>query len=467
MSTLRTDRVRGEEITGYEMLEARETRAARQSEWLSGQEGCCLVSVTMNIAGAIKNTPLIRDGFSAGMEMVDDMLKNLGVTVCRGEQWLLKTGCEAFRLVKGDANEVKRAMIGLEEATAFGRLMDIDVLGLEKKPLSRGDLGLSGRRCLVCGAPAQVCGRSQRHSYDQLRDTTNHMIQTFLEERRADRVAAMANRSMLYEVLVTPKPGLVDRANSGSHSDMDVFTFASSASALTSYLRSAYLMGSRSPDRLQLLTGLRAAGRLAEEEMNRATGNVNTHKGLIYSLGLICGALGHCEASAKHSQEDLMAECGALAAETVTADFGVLAPSRKTSGYTLYITKGVGGIRAEAAAGFPSVRQIALPVLTELMHRGLDANDAGAYTLLTLLGRVTDTNMIARGGMDKAAAAKDAALSLWPSDIVPDELPPLAAIAEMDRQFMEDNLSPGGCADLLAISFFLYYLNEEKTKWQT
>lgn len=461
------DRVRGEEITGYEMLEAREVRAARQSEWLSGQEGCCLVSVTMNIAGAIKSTPLIRDGFSAGMEMVDDMLKNLGMTVCRKEQWLLKTGCEAFRLVKGDANEVKRAMIGLEEATAFGRLMDIDVLGIEKTPLSRSELGLPERRCLVCGAPAKVCGRSQSHSYDQLRETTNRMILTFLEERRADRTAAMACRSMLNEVLVTPKPGLVDRANSGSHSDMDVFTFAASASALTGYLRSAYLMGSHSSDRLQLLTGLRAAGRLAEEEMNRATGNVNTHKGMIYSMGLLCGALGHCEANAKHALEDLLAECGALAAETVTADFGALAPSRQTSGYTLYKTKGVGGIRAEAAAGFPSVREIALPVLTELMHGGYSANDAGVYTLLALLGRVTDTNMIARGGMEKAAAARSKALAMWPETGVPNEIPTMEAVAELDRQFMEDNLSPGGCADLLAIAFFLYYLNEEKTKWQT
>ena len=458
---LRADRVRGEEVTGYEMLEARENRAARQKEWLSGQDGCCLVSVTMNIAGAVKNTPLIRDGFSGGMAMVDDTLNNLGVIVCRREEWLLKTGCEAFRLVRGSAEEVKRAMIGLEEADAFGRLMDIDVLGLEQKPLSRNEMGLPGRRCLVCGAPAQECGRSQRHPYDQLRDMTNGMIQKFLEEKRADAVAALACRAMLYEVMATPKPGLVDRANSGSHSDMDVFTFAASASALTGYLRSAYLMGRRSGDRLQLLTGLRGAGRLAEENMNRATGNVNTHKGLIYSLGLLCGALGHCEAGESYTAEDLMAECGALAGETVSADFGAYAPSRKTSGFTLYQTKGVGGIRAEAAAGFPAVTGVALPVLTELLHRGLTPNDAGAYTLLALLGRVTDTNMIARGGMEKAAAAKAAALELWPWDTVPDELPPLEAIADLDAGFIRDNLSPGGCADLLAISYFLYYLNEE------
>ena len=123
--------------------------------------------------------------------------------------------------------------------------------------------------------------------------------------------------------------------------------------------------------------------------------------------------------------------------------------------------------RAEAAAGFPAVRQTALPILTELMRRGYTPNDAGAYTLLALLGRVTDTNMIARGGMEKAAAAKAAAHDLWPAAPVPEVLPDLAAIGELDAAFIAEHLSPGGCADLLAISFFLYYLNEETTKWQT
>ena len=158
---IRADRVRGAEITGYEMLDARDRRAARQAEWLSGQSGCCLVSVTMNIAGAVKSTPLIRDGFSAGMELVDDTLKNLGVSVLHGEEWLKKTGCEGFRLVRGSASEVKRAMIGIEEACAFGRLMDIDVLGTDQKPLTRDEMGLPERRCLVCGAPARNCGRTQ------------------------------------------------------------------------------------------------------------------------------------------------------------------------------------------------------------------------------------------------------------------------------------------------------------------
>ena len=455
-----SNRLQGEEVSGYDVLDAREQRAARQRDWLRLQEDCCLVSVTMNIAGPVKSTPLIRDGFRAGMALVDDTLRNLGLAVCRQEEWLPNTGCEAFRLVQGPADEVKRAMIGVEESSRFGRLLDIDVLGPDGVPLSRTELGLPVRLCLVCGEPSQVCGRSQRHSYDQLRDVTNEIIRDFLSRRNADRVAALACRAMLWEVLVTPKPGLVDRENCGAHSDMDVFTFAASAAAITPYLREAYLLGCRHFDRVQLLTALRGAGRLAEEEMNRATGHVNTHKGLIYSLGLLCAAQGRCE----NDVSSLLEECAALAAMTMDADFGAQAPSRTTTGQSLYRTRGIGGIRAEAAAGFPSVQQIALPLLTRLLDAGMCANDAGAYTLLALLGRVTDTNMIARGGMETAAAAKDAARSLLPDPN--GDLPDLSHLRALDRQFIRDNLSPGGCADLLAIAFFLYYLTKEIPTWQ-
>ena len=453
-------RLLGNEITGYDMLDAREARAARQSQWLAGQGDCCLVSMTLNIAGPVKRTPLIEDGFCAGLALVDDTLQNLGLSVLRAEEWLFDTGCEAFRLVRGSAAEVKRAMVGVEQSCPFGRLLDIDVLAPDCVPLSRTQLGLPGRRCLVCGEAAQVCGRSQRHSYQQLWDVTNELIQTHLMEARADRVSALACRSMLNEVLVTPKPGLVDRANSGSHADMDVFTFAASASAITPYLRQAYLLGRKTPDRTELLSALRGAGRLAEEEMYRATGKVNTHKGMIYSMGLLCGALGRCE----ENGTSLLEECSALARLTMEADFGSHAPTRATTGQSLYKAHGIGGIRAEAAEGFPAVQQVALPLLKHLLDKGMSPNDAGAYALLALLGRVTDTNMIARGGMDASEAAKAAARSLLPD--LNGALPPLSALETLDEQFIRDHLSPGGCADLLAIAFFLYYLNKENPSWQ-
>ena len=119
-------------------------------------------------------------------------------------------------------------------------------------------------------------------------------IQADVTERSAAYVAQQATRSLLYEVSVTPKPGLVDRLDSGAHTDMDFFTYLDSSVALTEYFRSAYLEGStRSalapPD---LFTCLRKLGRQAERQMYAATSGVNTHKGSVFTLGLFCGGLG-------------------------------------------------------------------------------------------------------------------------------------------------------------------------------
>ena len=113
-------------------------------------------------------------------------------------------------------------------------------------------------------------------------------------ERTAAFVAQQATRSLLYEVSITPKPGLVDRIDSGAHTDMDFFTYLDSSVALTEYFRLAYLE-SRVHSHLpapELFSHLRELGLQAEQQMYEATGGVNTHKGSIFTLGLLCGGLG-------------------------------------------------------------------------------------------------------------------------------------------------------------------------------
>lgn len=453
-------------IDGPQMLAARDERAARQREWLGGQTGCCLVSATMNIAGPVKNSPLIERGFRLGMLYVEDTLKNLRAPVLRKQLRKAATGCEALFLVRGDAAALKRAMVGVEQASPLGRLLDLDVLDGEGAAISRRQLGFDGRRCLLCQNPAQLCARSRRHPLEEICSETQRLLLEAVAGARADAIASAACRAMLYEVLVTPKPGLVDRNNSGSHRDMDIFSFAASAGALTPYFRRAYLLGVRDADTPcgELLSSLRSAGRLAEEEMKRATGGVNTHKGLIYSLGLLCGALGRCEGAGGGADVDVdaaLAVCGALAAETLRSDLTQAPPSAETFGLRLFAQTGETGVRGEAARGFPSVCRCGLPVLTALLQRGLSLNDAGAYTLLALLCRVTDTNMIARGGHRAADEAQQAARALWgDTETIPSALPPLEALAALDGAFIRQNLSPGGCADLLAMTFMLYFLSD-------
>ena len=109
----------------------------------------------------------------------------------------------------------------------------------------------------------------------------------------ADRIASYAVEALLVEAAATPKPGLVDRANNGAHGDMDFFTFQKSAAALAPYFTEFVRAGAGEGRSLHtLLSELRPIGRAAESAMYARTGGVNTHKGAIFSFGVLLGAAG-------------------------------------------------------------------------------------------------------------------------------------------------------------------------------
>jgi holo-ACP synthase/triphosphoribosyl-dephospho-CoA synthase len=115
------------------------------------------------------------------------------------------------------------------------------------------------------------------------------------------------------------------------------------------------------------------------------------------------------------------------------------------------LQKGLRGIRGEVADGLPSVVNIALPVLEEGLAGGVSFNDACACALIRLIAQVEDTNLYHRGGDEGTAFAKAAAKALG-------DFPTTAQIEALDDAFIARNLSPGGCADLLAATCFLYHL---------
>ena len=146
--------------------------------------------------------------------------------------------------------------------------------------------------------------------------------------------------------------------------------------------------------------------------------------------------------------DKILRECALLGECCIKEDFGSLtAPA--TAGERLYKTSGITGIRGEAAAGLPAVKNIGLPNFRQLLAEGYSENDAAAVTLLHLIARVEDTNLHHRGGAQGAAWAKKEAAALLPR-------PTTAQIEELDEAFIARNLSPGGCADLLAATLFLH-----------
>ena len=444
------------EVTLMEMLDARERRARRQTQLLAQYEKTMLC-FTMNIAGPEKNSPLICRGFDLGKELLRQQLTVAKAGILHFEEIREHTGNEAIYILDCDALTAKAAAVTVEDHTRAGRLFDMDVLRADGSKVQRQELNLEPRKCLICGDVAQGCARSRRHTVAQLREKTRQLLEEALACRDSRRIAQVACQALLYEVAVTPKPGLVDRANSGSHRDMDFFSFQASAAALWPYFETCARIGMDMKDRTpeETFAALRAPGLLAEGEMLRATGGVNTHKGAIFSMGILCGAAGRL---GLRDPEALLEECGRMTAGLTERDFaGLTEENAKTVGQKLYLRHGITGVRGQVEAGFPAVLEIGLPRLREGLAMGLSLNGAGCAALLAMLAATVDTNLISRSDYEtqQTVAAEVAGL------LKDHPFPAPEVLIRLDEAFVEKNLSPGGTADLLAMTFFLHLFQAE------
>lgn len=439
------------EITLLEMLAARDARAEKQHQLLAKYH-MPLVCFTMNIAGPVKNSEAITAVFRLGQAW----LRERFIPVY-AEEKIAPTGCEYYLVVPGDPYAIKQQTCQIETISAAGRLFDMDVLTPDGSKISREQAGLTPRRCLLCENDARVCGRSRAHSVEALQAETARLLGLALQENKADRIGKTAVKALVCEVRFTPKPGLVDGHNTGSHRDMDINTFLASAGALENYLAQCARIGVQTVDlpAADILPRLRAAGLEAEKAMYQATGGVNTHKGAIFTMGLLCAAAGRLDS---REPAVLLHEAAAIVAGLCERDFaGINAENATTAGGRLYAAHGITGIRGQAEAGFPAIAQAGLPALENGLEKGLSWNDAGCATLLHLLCATEDTNMIARSDLATFRAAQAQIAGILAKAPYPSQ----DILEQLDAQFIEQNLSPGGTADLLAATCFLHFWKEE------
>lgn len=437
------------EVTLMQMLEAREARVARQ-ETLLCQYGLPLLSFTMNIAGPVKNNDLITQSFYLGDRLVRQELQRRKIQWNAREITVQDTGCEAMYVLDMDSAELKAMAVDLEEGTSLGRLLDLDVILPQGQKIQRE----SPRRCLICGNVAQICARSRAHSVQQLQAKTFEILQEAVDKDDAETAARLACQALLYEVCATPKPGLVDRENSGSHTDMDIFTFEASAVALWPYFYDCTRIGRQTStlSPAETFACLRRRGKLAEGEMLRVTSGVNTHKGAIFSMGLLCGALGRLQQGLWKNSDVVLDTVAALAQGLTASDF----TGRTTAGERLYRDYGVTGVRGQAEAGFPAVRKIGLPIFKQGLSQGLSCNDAGCVALLHMMPFVQDTNLLHRGG----PLAQPFVTGAVEKILQQNPFPSMDEIRQLDEVLIDRHLSPGGCADLLALTYMLWLLEQ-------
>lgn len=265
---------------------------------------------------------------------------------------------------------------------------------------------------------------------------------------RPAMIGRAAIRALYAEIALFPKPGLVSPKDSGAHRDMDFSTFLRSLFALRAYFPAIAQAGAEGLP----FAALQVLGLAAEARMLRATGGINTHRGAVFSLGLLCAAAGALGPGA-----------GALrlvryVAHTFGAAILGAAPPQATShGLAAVRTFKVRGAREEAAEGFPVLIEHALPRYRTLLAQGIAAEAAAVETLMVLIAELDDTNLLHRGGAEGLAFARGAAQGFLDEGGV--HAPDWHDKARhLHQAFVMRRLSPGGAADMLAATLFLHHL---------
>jgi triphosphoribosyl-dephospho-CoA synthase len=274
-----------------------------------------------------------------------------------------------------------------------------------------------------------------------------------VNEEMAKKLAGFAVEALLQELHLTPKPGLVDRKNSGAHCDMSLSIMEVSAYGLRrSFFKMALAAACKQPSQY-LMEQLAAIGRYGEQTMLQATGGVNTHKGAIWTLGLLTAASGMLFSQRNPGELaciDVLQAAGAIAAFEDR-----YAPKQVTNGDRVRNRFGVRGAREEAAACFPSLRKVALPAWDR--YSGEPEQIRNLNILLSLMAVVDDTCILYRSDGAVLAEVKRRAKGILTNGGL--GLPSNWKLySSLDRFIMDNGVSPGGSADLLAATLLLQKL---------
>ncbi len=449
----------GEAVDLLTVLDNREWRSRLQDKLKVTNYDKIVISAKLNIPGPIKNNDILQKIFMDGWQTFVAGLE------CNSQYEMLfaerVTGPEAFITVDGNLAAVKKTAILFEETYVLGRLFDIDVManGQADYQLSREELGFGPRLCLICGKPAKVCAKEQNHTLDEGYEVINQMYQgatskeLIFEKESQETVVNNALKGLLYEVSLNPKPGLVDPVSMGSHTDMNMFMFIDSSLSLKSYLDKAFKLGRNfeGSDLKLLFNALRAEGVLAEQTMFNATNNVNTHKGAIFSLGIWVTAIAYSTKDGSATMTEVRRVIQRMVEGLIEKD---LASNRvaMTAGEQQFQTYQLTGIRGEAVNGFPGVAEVAVPFLQAtfgtMTQRLLD-------TLMKIAATLEDSTLIKRAKTPDVLAEIKEWTSIYFKLGGSHTEEGMKYLYDLDRVFIERNLSIGGSADTLILTIFI------------
>ena len=272
------------------------------------------------------------------------------------------------------------------------------------------------------------------------------------------KVAKLATKALLYEVTISPKAGLVSRLSNGSHRDMDFYTFIDSALSLSKYFSECFIYGQEndfySPN---FFKNLRDLGKKAEKEMYEATNGINTHKGTIFSMGILISVLaGYLkevdEIDLKVLSEKIKNMCSPLLNELESTN------NFSTYGEKAYKKYHLTGARGLALSGYDIVLLDGINKLKEFT-KILDFETSCILLLFYYISILDDTNIVNRANFKTLKEIQMLCKKLYEENIKSLSKEKIKnEMSNLNDIFIEKNISAGGSADLLILTIFIYLI---------
>ncbi|WP_459477493.1 triphosphoribosyl-dephospho-CoA synthase CitG [Clostridium saccharoperbutylacetonicum] len=273
----------------------------------------------------------------------------------------------------------------------------------------------------------------------------------------AMRISGLAIQAMIYEVSCYPSPGLVSPVSCGAHKDMNFFTFIDSASALNQYFTLFVQEGFSEKSCKEIFNSIRKIGIKAEKDMFLKTKGINTHKGMLFQMGITCAAIGKAIYE-KKSFEQIQGIIKEMTAGIVKEELETLKKSDANShGEKLFLKYKTDGVRGEVERGIPTVFEFSLNFYKE--NFGLSINDRLVHTLIGIMQICNDSTIIYRHSVEVLEEVKESAREIIAMGGMK-TAEGREKINNLCTEFIKRNISPGGSADLLGITVFLSLVEE-------
>ena len=271
-------------------------------------------------------------------------------------------------------------------------------------------------------------------------------------------IAKIATKALLYEVSISPKAGLVSRLSNGSHKDMDFYTFIDSVLSLSSYFSECFIYGQKnnfySPNFFKNLRGL---GKKAEKEMYQATNGVNTHKGTIFSMGILISVL------ASYFKETDEIDLKILSEKIKNMCFPLLNELENTNDFSTYGEKAfknyhLTGARGLALSGYDIVLLDGINKLKEFT-KSLDFETSCILLLFYYISILDDTNIVNRTNFETLKEIQILCKNLYEENVKSLSKEKIRnEMSKLNDIFIEKNISAGGSADLLILTIFIHFI---------